>query len=347
MVKRISLTRGYVRRIDLQKQAAALSLRGDRERPFMNPGKIPLVLITGFLGSGKTTLLQRIIAHHRHRRLVYLVNEFGAVDIDGRLLELPPEQLVSIPGGSIFCKCLTGEFIRVLAGITHATTVRPEGVIIEASGIADPNVIRLMLAETRLDAEYDLRHIVTVIDPGSFTKLMHTLPNIIAQVEAADLAIINKLDLYEAEQLKETERELRQLNPTAHVIRTRYAQVDIDITGMTKHGDERRASSAGQYAACADPNYITQAVPLSQPIGMDALADAFRALPPEVYRVKGFVPTPEGTVYVDVSAGGLTCTPVSISTARHELVFIAAPQMRADVEALLRRLHPAADLRIL
>ena len=63
---------------------------------------IPLSLVTGFLGCGKTTLLQRLIEGNQRRILVYIVNEFAEADVDGRLLELGEDQVVSIPGGSIF-----------------------------------------------------------------------------------------------------------------------------------------------------------------------------------------------------------------------------------------------------
>lgn len=113
-------------------------------------------------------------------------------------LQLPAGQLVSIPGGSIFCHCLVGEFVRVL-GEVAVVDPRPEGVIVEASGIADPKVVVVgMLAETKLDAMFDLRRVVTVVDPGSFHKLIQTLPAITAQVEASDLVLINKTDLYDA-----------------------------------------------------------------------------------------------------------------------------------------------------
>ena len=67
---------------------------------------IPIRLVTGFLGSGKTTLLKNLIRQNQSRRLAFLVNEFSPTDIDGSLIaNLTPDYL-SIPGGSIFCRCL-------------------------------------------------------------------------------------------------------------------------------------------------------------------------------------------------------------------------------------------------
>jgi len=73
--------------------------------------------VTGFLGSGKTTFLKHIVEQYRERRLVYLVNEFSPHDIDGAIVSQKNPNVVAIPGGSIFCKCLVTEFIDRLESI--------------------------------------------------------------------------------------------------------------------------------------------------------------------------------------------------------------------------------------
>ena len=49
-------------------------------------GRIPIVLITGFLGSGKTTLLGRLLRHPGMERAAVIINEFGDVAIDHPLV---------------------------------------------------------------------------------------------------------------------------------------------------------------------------------------------------------------------------------------------------------------------
>ncbi len=65
-----------------------------------------LVLITGFLGSGKTTLLRHINASNPDKKIVFLVNDFSAVDVDYQILSETNDSVISVAGGSIFCKCL-------------------------------------------------------------------------------------------------------------------------------------------------------------------------------------------------------------------------------------------------
>ncbi len=48
--------------------------------------KIPCTIVTGFLGAGKTTLVRHVLANAGGRRIAILVNEFGALGIDGEVL---------------------------------------------------------------------------------------------------------------------------------------------------------------------------------------------------------------------------------------------------------------------
>ena len=67
---------------------------------------LPICLVVGFLGSGKTSFLQETARRWIDRKLLFLVNEFSAADIDGRRLQSLARPVLSLPGGSIFCHCL-------------------------------------------------------------------------------------------------------------------------------------------------------------------------------------------------------------------------------------------------
>ena len=310
---------------------------------------IPLSLVTGFLGGGKTTLLQRLIERNQGRRLAYIVNEFAEADVDGQLLELGEDQVVSIPGGSIFCRCLSGEFLRILRALPGRfdDPERPlEGVVIEASGIADPKVTAEMLEETRLDRVYELRTIVSVIDPGTFMKLIHTLPNVISQVEACDVALVNKTDLHDEAALRELEQEIERINPRAKLIRSSYCRSEIDILAAPA-----RLPLEGEYALCKDPNYLSVTVFVEAPLELEPLLAELRRIKDDVYRIKGFVPVSDGMVYVDVAAGRVSQREAAIPSepegrggpgAPGRLVFIFDPQASELVEGVTAELKHSA-----
>jgi len=301
---------------------------------------IPICLVTGFLGSGKTTLLRRIIESHHDDKLVYLVNEFSPHDIDGALLADAEEDVVAIPGGSIFCRCLVTEFLGHLQSIPerfHHEDDPVIGAVIEASGVADPRVIEQMLRETRLDAVYALASIISVVDPGSLPRLVHTLPNIRAQVEAADVVLINKIDLFAPAEVDATEQIVRELNPSATAMRTVRCGVDLELfAGARVRGLD------GEYALCADPNYARFAISFAEPVDAAALRRELEAVRDQVYRAKGFVPTAEGVAYLDMSAAALTLQPVAPPGGPTGLVVIARGDDHDGVAALARTFGAAA-----
>jgi G3E family GTPase len=259
---------------------------------------IPVCLITGFLGTGKTTLLKRLVEENRDRKWIYLVNEFSALDVDGAIVSGENPDVVSIPGGSIFCKCLVTEFIGQMSKI-YTNPSDAEGVVIEASGMADPRVISDMLKETGLGEYFELHNIVSVVEPRSFLRLIHTLPNIIHQIEAADLVLLNKCDLFDDELLDVTEQAVRRIKPEAHLVRCIKAETDLEVFGRASSHDELH----GEYAKCRDPRYAAFATP---PLDPGMLRDFIEEHREDIYRVKGHLPDIEGSIYFDYSTAGFS-----------------------------------------
>ncbi len=295
---------------------------------------IPIVLVTGFLGSGKTTLLQHFVDKYRAKRLVYLINEFSAIDIDGRILDVDGDDLVSVAGGSIFCKCLVSQFVGQLNLIARKCRLEEnaiEGVVVEASGIANPKVVMNMLQETELDKQYRLARVISVIDPGSFLILTRTLPNISAQVEASDIALLNKTDLYSAERLEEAEVLLRKTNPSIKVVRTERSRMDIDV-----FSEFDRRELIGEYAQCADPNYGSFSIAPDEDLDLHELMERVNDVRDDIYRLKGFARIHGKMHIVDMSTGGLITREMEGENIEPNLVFIVRGDALKRVEKSIR-----------
>ena len=265
---------------------------------------LPLTLVTGFLGSGKTTLLRRIASRDSSRRYVFVVNDFAKADVDGELMKQTDSPVLSVAGGSIFCICKVTDFIERLNEVwDRFGKIDPpiDGVIVEASGMADPRVVRKLIRDAELEDRFELRGVIGVVEPTSLMKLLQTLPNIKAQIEAADLILVNKADLHNESAMTAAETELRTINPNARLVRTSHCDVDIDpLDPFAARPLE------GGYADCRDPHYHDVTVTVDQPIDLAAFQAEVAAMGDAVFRVKGSVLTPDGWRFIEYAGGRWT-----------------------------------------
>ena len=101
-----------------------------------NSPQIPVTLIAGFLGAGKTTLLNHILSSDHGVRAAVLVNDFGAINIDSKLIVGVEGDTVNLANGCVCCTIrddLVGACISLLQ-----RPQRPEHLFVELSGVSDP-----------------------------------------------------------------------------------------------------------------------------------------------------------------------------------------------------------------
>lgn len=299
---------------------------------------IPVCLVVGFLGSGKTTLLRHIIKTHSDKRLAFVVNEFSPVDVDGAIIQKDHDKVVCLAGGSVFCKCLSGQFIQTLKDLPQALHLPMcDGVVVEASGIADPGVAGQMLHESGLDSFYTLSHITAVVDPGNIHDLLQRLPNTRAQLAAADSIIINKNDIYSTREIVTAERAVRDVNGRASVMRSSLCNVDIPFfEGHSK------VLPSGNYALCADPNFCTVKTTPPTGIDVDRLSKALNAWRGDLYRAKGFLSGNTGPVYLDWTPTTLSRFDLPDYDGGFAFVLIGPGEKSSTVKTIAARIDSGA-----
>lgn len=197
----------------------------------MTETRVPVTLLTGFLGSGKTTLLNRILAGDHGERVAVVVNEFGDVDIDGRLVTRREEDLIELQGGCICCT-VREDLRTTLIDLAERRQRRFLGrkkfdrVVIEASGMASPGpAVQTLVIDADLMEAYAPAGVVTLCHAGHVVRQLEEHPEAAEQVAYADLLILNHID--QAGELDEVEAALSACNGTARVLRSERADVDL------------------------------------------------------------------------------------------------------------------------
>src|SRR5260370_32432312 len=110
---------------------------------------IPFPVSGGFLGAGKTTLLNRLLRGATGRRFAVMVNDFGALDIDGRLVADHSGDTIALANGCLCCTIGDSLVTTLLALLERPQ--RFDHIVVEASGVSDPGRIAdLAVLEPRL-----------------------------------------------------------------------------------------------------------------------------------------------------------------------------------------------------
>ncbi|MGD9715031.1 MAG: GTP-binding protein [Thermomicrobiales bacterium] len=188
--------------------------------------KSKVVVLTGFLGAGKTTLLNRILTSPQGRRVAVIVNEFGEIGIDHHLLIAAKQEVVQMSNGCICCT-VRGDLLRSLYDLLDRRT-EFDTVVIETTGLAEPGpVLQTLYADERIRAECMLTGVVTLVDAKYIVTQLEESGEAQEQIAFADLIVLNKTDLVDAEALDRVETAVRRLNSTAAVTRTRNSEIDI------------------------------------------------------------------------------------------------------------------------
>ncbi len=268
--------------------------------------KIPFFLITGFLGSGKTTLIKRFINEFAgNYKLAVIQNEFAPGNVDGTSLKLEdkPFKIMEVNKGSVFCVCLLSGFIKSLTAFIDQE--KPDAILLEASGLADPVSIGELLQAPALEKKIYLAHVYCVVDAPHFLKKASGIQRVRHQVAVADTVIINKMDI--TDEIVETEDYIKKHNPYASIKKATYCDFDIknvfeQINSKPvaiKTGDKLAQQKPG-----GRPDVQSAVLRTVKKVSKDQALKFVKIYAPQTIRLKGYILLESGGVLAVQSSFG-------------------------------------------
>ncbi len=268
--------------------------------------KVNAYVLVGFLGSGKTTLMGKLIGWCVDNGLTpgLIVNEFGAISIDGEMIKQEGMMLSELSNG---CICCTAEGDVIPALIQMAAHPKVDLILLEASGLADPADMLDELTDPALWESVNVGGIISVVDALRFEDLSEKTKLAARQVEYSDILILNKIDLIGEQDVADLRDILAKLNPNAQIF---PAVQGLPEAGVQAILDLSAELGAGQVAAKPEPKAHDHAhdhdheghdhrdahmslhtldFDFDFKLNKDKFERFLKNLPADIYRAKGFM----------------------------------------------------------
>lgn len=261
---------------------------------------LPVTVISGFLGAGKTSLVNHLLREAGGRKIMVMVNDFGALNIDAELIESADGDKLTLSNGCVCCT-MGAELLYALAGALDRRP-RPDWLVIEASGVADPAKIA---EAAHAEPEMVYQGIVAMADAASFAERIHDPmigDQVAQQIRVADLVLVTRTDLAAFE----TAREVIATLSDAPVAEAPFGKAPIGLladrpqTAAPDSGQEGHDHDHGHDQDHGHGHHHDEDYRSWSASGGRVSADGLKALladpPPGLYRFKGLIVTDLGAM---------------------------------------------------
>jgi G3E family GTPase len=256
---------------------------------------IPVYLLTGYLGAGKTTTLNHLLKTDelKGKKIALIINEFGKMGVDGKLLDPGKYSKYEINKGSLFCICTKTDFLKALDSIEN--NVCPDAVFIEATGIAETRDIESIITEPNLKDRFTVKANICIADALNFTKTAPFLKAVTSQAIWADGIVINKTDLVSADDIERLKNVMSGLNPKAKITSTANGCIGPDFIESLTH-----TQKSADTIETPPENIIAVSFKSDLQVSREKFTAAIDQLGQKLLRLKGNVNMQDAPVFVEV-----------------------------------------------
>ncbi|MEM6996439.1 MAG: GTP-binding protein, partial [Myxococcota bacterium] len=218
-----------------------------------------ITVVSGFLGAGKTSLLNHILSADHGLKIGVLVNDFGALNVDAGLIVGVEGETVELTNGCVCCN-IREDLMVALQQLVERDEP-PDHIVLETSGVSDPAAVIQTLETAEATGWVGIDAVLVVVDAENYGTLSRR-DRVLAmgQVLAADIIIINKLDLVSAEAADELEASLRKRCRRARILRAEHGAVPVGVGGRCRGvrpgegaGERGRGGGRGRPCGYGDP----------------------------------------------------------------------------------------------
>ena len=263
------------------------------------PRVTPVTVITGFLGAGKTTLLNRILHGDHGLRVAVLVNDFGSINIDADLVVGVESggDVISLTNGCVCCN-IRDDLLGAVQQVIERPE-RPEFIVLEASGVAEPSGIAATFLDARLRERIRLDSIMCVMDASQIFAAPELLDLKLRQIAFADMLILNKADLVSRDEIARIRAWLDDRFHRYRLAEATRGEVPLEILLGAGRFDPAQLDGANVHAHdCGDVQcghhdhstvFSTWSYETREPLSLEALRESAKRLPAGIYRCKGVI----------------------------------------------------------
>ena len=248
---------------------------------------VPVTVLTGFLGSGKTTLLNHILSGTHGARIGIVLNEFGEISIDSRLITRRDDDVLELANGCVCCT-LRDDLLQSVASLLDRTPPL-EHIVIETTGLADPVPVAQQLLDPRAATAIRLDALVALVDAANFDRNLDAAEQAYAQIVSGDILLVNKTDLVTPDVVNQIEAGLRRLNARARILRCTRGQVDLDLILGVGYSDARQTIGHTNDHYPHAGHFRAVSVQMHGSVDLERFCHFLDDLSTDIFRAKGIV----------------------------------------------------------